>query len=101
MNIQKLIFFHRAQNDSETRRAKLETKKLHDALMAHSKIPIKKDCSEKSSSGGTITSGNTITAANTPRNHDTNVDIVNKLNQEIVLLKDTNKLLEDKFQVSE
>lgn len=69
---------------------------MHEALIAQNKNSVKKDCIVY----GSCTSSSTKTGASTPKTHDLHVDIANKLNKEIALLKDANKQLEDKFQVS-
>lgn len=75
--------------------------------MAQNKVSNKKDCNinnnnnniNGNNNSGTNT-GNNGTGVSTPSGHDNHHVDINKLNHEIVILKDANKVLEDKLQVS-
>ncbi|GAB0092302.1 hypothetical protein DMENIID0001_072920 [Sergentomyia squamirostris] len=88
----------RAQIEANTRRAKVETKKHQEALLRKISIPA--------TSGKKSTTASVLKKDDTPSTTTVGVECsllldTGKLNQEISILRDANKCLEEKFQVKD
>ncbi|XP_058453810.1 nucleoprotein TPR [Malaya genurostris] len=91
----------RAQNESDLRRSKTECKKLQEAL-SHQKRNVAPAASSAAKRTNRTAAGGTaddVHAGQTVSIHQLNLDIL-KLNQELSALRETNKFLEDKIQIS-
>ncbi|XP_059622155.1 GRIP and coiled-coil domain-containing protein 2 isoform X2 [Phlebotomus argentipes] len=80
----------RAQIEANTRKAKVETKKHQEALLRKVSVPSQATAGKKSTSTPTTSVGTDCTIL-----LDTG-----KLSQEISILRDANKCLEEKFQIT-
>lgn len=84
---QHLFLSCRAQNESESRRLKQDIKRLQDTLQSQKTSSLKRS---KGSNG--------LSVSVSPEAH--NHHEINRLNLEVVSLRETYKCLEDKYQVS-
>lgn len=114
MEINNFTFNFRAQNESDLRRTRTENKKLQEAL-SHQKrhstsgatptsptssAPPPKRPNRTGGVGSSATSSDEIHGqVTTTTIHQLNLDIL-KLNQELSAMRETNKFLEEKIQVS-
>ncbi|XP_058822364.1 nucleoprotein TPR [Topomyia yanbarensis] len=89
----------RAQNESDLRRSKTECKKLQEALSHQKRNVATVTPAAKRTNRTASTSSLDVHGSQTASLHQLNLDIL-KLNQELSALRETNKFLEDKIQIS-